>query len=63
MMIEPLSVGVRAALRRLPEANQQALVVGSGIIGLAVIAAVRALSPESHISAMARYPSAGGAGP
>ncbi|MGB5750483.1 MAG: zinc-binding dehydrogenase [Desulfobacterales bacterium] len=56
MLAEPLSVGVRAALRRLPGANQQALVVGSGMIGLAVIAAVRALSPDCRISAMARYP-------
>jgi threonine dehydrogenase-like Zn-dependent dehydrogenase len=56
MMIEPLSVGVRAALRRLPEPDQHVLVVGSGMIGLAVIQAVRALSPDCHISAMARYP-------
>jgi len=56
MLIEPLSVGVRSALRRLPEADQQALVVGSGMIGLTVIAALRALSPDCHITAMARYP-------
>ena len=34
MMIEPLSVGVRAALRCLPEPDQRVLVVGSGMIGL-----------------------------
>ena len=56
MLIEPLSVGVRSALRRLPEAHQQALVVGSGMIGLTVIAALRALSPNCHITAMTRYP-------
>jgi threonine dehydrogenase-like Zn-dependent dehydrogenase len=56
MMIEPLSVGVRGALRCLPEPDQSVLVVGSGIIGLAVIQAVRALSPGCRISAMARYP-------
>jgi threonine dehydrogenase-like Zn-dependent dehydrogenase len=56
MMIEPLSVGVRSALRCLPEPDQHVLVVGSGIIGLAVIQAVRALSPDCHISAIARYP-------
>ena len=56
MLIEPLAVGVRSALRRLPGAHQQALVVGSGMIGLAVIAALRALSPDCHITAMARYP-------
>ena len=56
MMLEPLSVGVRAALRCLPNPNQRVLVVGSGMIGLAVIEAVRALSSDCHISAMARYP-------
>jgi threonine dehydrogenase-like Zn-dependent dehydrogenase len=56
MMIEPLSVGVRTALRCLPEPDQHVLVVGSGMIGLAVIQAVRALSPHCRISAMARYP-------
>ena len=56
MMIEPLSVGVRAALRRLPEPGERALVVGSGTIGLGVVAALRALSPECEISALARYP-------
>jgi threonine dehydrogenase-like Zn-dependent dehydrogenase len=56
MMIEPLSVGVRTALRCLPQPEQRVLVVGSGMIGLAVIEAVRALSQECHITAMARYP-------
>jgi threonine dehydrogenase-like Zn-dependent dehydrogenase len=56
VMIEPLSTGVRTALRCLPEPGNHVLVLGSGIIGLAVIQALRALSPDCHISAMARYP-------
>jgi threonine dehydrogenase-like Zn-dependent dehydrogenase len=56
LMVEPLSVGVRTALRCLPEPDQHVLVVGSGIIGLAVIQALQALSPDCFISAMARYP-------
>jgi threonine dehydrogenase-like Zn-dependent dehydrogenase len=56
VMVEPLSVGVRAALRRLPQPGERALVVGCGAIGLTVIEALRALSPGSHITAMARYP-------
>jgi threonine dehydrogenase-like Zn-dependent dehydrogenase len=55
-MIEPLSVGVRAALRRLPQPDEQVLVVGCGIVGLNVIQAVRALAPSCRISASARYP-------
>jgi len=56
LMIEPLSAGVRAALRCLPQPDQRVLVVGSGMIGLAVVEALRALSPDGHITAMARYP-------
>ncbi|MEJ2102827.1 MAG: alcohol dehydrogenase catalytic domain-containing protein, partial [Desulfobacterales bacterium] len=56
VLIEPLAVGVHTALRCLPGPAGCALVVGSGMIGLAVIAALRAFSPECHISAMARYP-------
>ncbi|MCP4168845.1 MAG: zinc-binding dehydrogenase [Chloroflexi bacterium] len=55
-MVEPLAVGVRTALRRLPQVDEKVLVVGSGMVGLDVIMALRALSPDCHISAMARYP-------
>lgn len=56
VLVEPLSVGVRAALRRLPGPGERALVIGSGTLGLAVIQALRALSPECEVVAMARYP-------
>jgi threonine dehydrogenase-like Zn-dependent dehydrogenase len=56
VLVEPLSVGVRTALRCLPQPDERALVVGSGMIGLSVIAAVRALSPGCRVTAMARYP-------
>jgi threonine dehydrogenase-like Zn-dependent dehydrogenase len=56
VMIEPLSVGVRTALRCLPEPDNRVLVVGSGVIGLSVVQALRALSPDCHVSVMARYP-------
>jgi L-iditol 2-dehydrogenase len=55
-LVEPLSVGVRAALRKLPGSGEKALVVGCGTIGLATIEALRALSPGCQVTAMARYP-------
>ena len=55
-MIEPLSVGMRGALRRLPGPHQHALVLGSGTIGLCTLQCVRALAPLSHITAVARHP-------
>jgi len=56
VMVEPFAVAVHAVLRRLPDAGQKVLVVGSGIVGLNVIQVLRALSPECHISVMARHP-------
>jgi threonine dehydrogenase-like Zn-dependent dehydrogenase len=56
MMIEPLSVGVRSAKAKLPDPDEQVLVVGCGIVGLNVVQAVRALSGSCRIVAMARYP-------
>jgi threonine dehydrogenase-like Zn-dependent dehydrogenase len=55
MMIEPISTGLRAVLRRLPGPGQRALVLGSGIVGLNTLQCLRALSPECHISIIARH--------
>ena len=55
VMAEPLSVGMRAALRRTPEPGQHVLVLGSGTIGLCTIQALRALSPGCHITCVARH--------
>ncbi len=55
-LIEPLSVGLHAALRRKPEPGQHALVLGSGTIGLALLQSLRAVAPECHITVAARHP-------
>lgn len=54
-MVEPLAVGVHAALRRLPAAGERALVVGSGTVGLNVLQAVRALAPGAQVTVLARH--------
>lgn len=55
-LIEPLACGVRAALRRLPQPGEKALVVGCGMIGLGTVQALRALAPGALVYAAARYP-------
>lgn len=56
VMIEPTASGVHAALR-VPLTDQSiAVVLGAGTIGLATIAALRALTPVRHIVATAKYP-------
>lgn len=56
MMVEPLSTGLHAALKRTPAPGQKALVVGCGIVGLCVLQSVRAVSPRCHLTAVARHP-------
>jgi threonine dehydrogenase-like Zn-dependent dehydrogenase len=55
VMVEPLAVAVHAILRFVPEDAGLVLVLGAGAIGLASIAALRALRPAARIVALARY--------
>jgi threonine dehydrogenase-like Zn-dependent dehydrogenase len=56
MMVEPISTGLRAVLRRTPGPGQHALVLGNGIVGLNTLQCLRAVSPDCHITAAARHP-------
>lgn len=55
-LIEPLSCSVRAVLRCPPKPREKALVLGCGMIGLGVVAGLKALFPEAKVYAVARYP-------
>ncbi len=55
LLVEPLSVGLRAVLRRTPGPGQRAIIVGSGIVGLNTLQCLRAVSPQCHITAIARH--------
>jgi threonine dehydrogenase-like Zn-dependent dehydrogenase len=52
---EPVSIGVHALLRKPPRDGDPVLVVGAGIIGLAAVAAVRALFPQCEVTVTARH--------
>jgi threonine dehydrogenase-like Zn-dependent dehydrogenase len=54
-LIEPMAVAVHAVLRRRPEPGEKVLVIGSGIIGLLTLQALKALSPDSHVTSVVRY--------
>jgi threonine dehydrogenase-like Zn-dependent dehydrogenase len=60
-MIEPMAVAVHAVLRRRPAVGEKVLILGSGIIGLLVLQAVKALAPESHVTSVVRYEHQGAA--
>ena len=53
---EPVSIAVHGLLRDPPRDGDPVLVVGAAIIGLASVAAVRALFPQSPVTVLARHP-------
>ncbi|MBM3750417.1 MAG: zinc-binding dehydrogenase [Acidimicrobiia bacterium] len=55
VMTEPFACCVHAARGHLPAAGQTVLVIGAGTMGLLMVAALRALSPDLSIIVMARH--------
>ncbi len=55
-VIEPFSVAVHAVLNNPPGPNDKVLIIGSGTIGLLVLAAMRMLGHASSVTVLARHP-------
>lgn len=56
LMVEPFAVGVHAALQNWPADGERVMIQGAGTIGLVVLAALRVLGSQAHITVLARYP-------
>ncbi|MFW9931468.1 MAG: zinc-binding dehydrogenase [Candidatus Thorarchaeota archaeon] len=56
VLAEPFSVALHAVLKRVPGDDETAIVIGAGIIGLMMIASIRALGSKCKIITMARHP-------
>jgi 2-desacetyl-2-hydroxyethyl bacteriochlorophyllide A dehydrogenase len=56
VLLEPLACAVHGVGKRIPNKNEQVLVLGCGTIGLLTIAAIKAMQPKTKIIALARYP-------
>jgi len=54
-LIEPAAIAVHAVLRAVPQPGDRVLVLGCGVIGLLVLQALRAIAPESDVTAFARH--------
>ena len=55
VLVDPVACAVHAVLRHRPSPGERAIVIGGGIIGLGVVAALRALAPEAQVTALVRY--------
>lgn len=55
VLVDPISSATHAVLRRRPQANETVLVNGLGIVGLGVVASLRALGHGNRITAVARH--------
>jgi len=56
LLVEPFAVGLHAALQYPPRANETVLIMGAGVIGLMMLAALRATGSKANIWVVARYP-------
>jgi L-iditol 2-dehydrogenase len=55
-LYEPVSIACHGLLRAPVDDGEPVLVVGAGIIGLAALAALRGLYPDSAVTVLARHP-------
>jgi L-iditol 2-dehydrogenase len=56
VLIEPFSVALHAVLKAPPPPEGKVLIIGSGSIGLLVLAAIRLLGHTSDVTVLARHP-------
>ncbi|MFT4414210.1 zinc-dependent alcohol dehydrogenase [Fredinandcohnia humi] len=56
VMVEPFSCALHCVLRNPPAANDTVLVIGGGVIGICVIAAIRALDIPCKIVSLVKHP-------
>ena len=55
MLVEPLTCGLQSISRCYPKDTDTVLIFGAGMIGIAVVAALRALGSKAHIIVLAKY--------
>ncbi|HJU68601.1 MAG TPA: zinc-binding dehydrogenase [Gemmatimonadaceae bacterium] len=55
VLVEPFACSVHAVRSAMPASGERVLVIGAGSIGLLTVAALKALAPESQVTALARH--------
>jgi len=55
VLVEPLGIGTHAVLRHPPKQGAKVLIIGTGMIGFAVLMAIKAAQPDCEVAAISRY--------
>ena len=55
VLVEPLGIGTHAVLRHPPKQGAKVLVIGAGMIGLAVLMATKAAQPNCEVTVLSRH--------
>jgi threonine dehydrogenase-like Zn-dependent dehydrogenase len=55
VLVEPLGIGTHAVLRHPPKQGAKVLIIGAGMIGLAMLMAVKAVQPDCEATVISRY--------
>lgn len=55
VLVEPFSCALHAVLRNPPKERDKVLVIGAGVIGLSVVAAIKALEIECSITVLVKH--------
>jgi len=56
VLVDPLACALHTVLRRIPDNEEQVLLIGGGIIGLGITACLRALGCRCRLAVLVRHP-------
>jgi threonine dehydrogenase-like Zn-dependent dehydrogenase len=56
VLVEPFSVALHAVLRNYPQDEETVLVIGAGVIGICIVAALRSLGSKARVVVLAKHP-------
>ncbi len=56
LMVEPFSVALHAVLGNYPQDEETVLIIGAGVIGICVVAALRSLGSKARVIVLAKHP-------
>jgi len=56
LLVEPFSVALHAVLRNYPQVEETVLIIGAGIIGICIVAALRSLGSKARVIVLAKHP-------